>query len=262
MVHTGEEPPISCVRGSGTIFWSHCTMSCRYCQNFRMSCEGEGSDRSVAEVADMMLRLERAGCHNINLVSPTQFTPHILEALALVAGEGGSIPIVWNTSGYESMQTLSLIDGAVDIYLSDVRYASAEAARRYSDAPDYVEASRRALIEMKRQVGSLRVDREGAATGGLIVRHLVLPNDIAGTSESMVFLADELGRETHVSLMAQYYPAHRAREYPELARRISRVEWTEAKRALAAAGLENGWVQQFHRGDMSPIAGTEIEADV
>jgi putative pyruvate formate lyase activating enzyme len=226
-----------------------------------MSCEGDGTDRSVEEIAEMMLCLEEAGCHNINLVTPTHFTPHILEALVIADRRGGTIPIVWNTSGYESTETLALIDGVVDVYLSDIRYASDEAARRYSDAPDYVEINRRALVEMGRQVGPLRVDREGAATRGLIVRHLVLPNGIAGTAESMEFLADELGRNTHVSLMAQYYPTHRAGDYPELNRMISRREWHEARKALSEAGLEDGWVQQYHGGEMSPIAGTEIEAD-
>lgn len=261
MVHPGEEPAISCRRGSGTIFWSHCTMSCSYCQNYRMSCYGEGADRSVREVADMMLSLERSGCHNINLVSPTQFTPHIMEALALVADEGGAIPVVWNTSGYESLETLAMLDGMVDVYLTDIRYSSPEAARKYSDAPDYVEVSRSAIVEMNRQVGPLQLDREGAATRGLIVRHLVLPNGIAGTAEAMRFLSEELGPDTHVSLMAQYYPAHRALNYPELARRITRGEWAEARRALADSGLEKGWVQGFHGGELSPIAGTEIEGD-
>jgi putative pyruvate formate lyase activating enzyme len=261
MVHPGEEPAISCVRGSGTIFWSHCTMSCRYCQNYRMSCHGEGTDRSVRDVADMMISLERAGCHNINLVSPTQFTPHILDALVHTADEGGTIPVVWNTSGYESQETLAMLDGVVDIYLTDIRYASGEAARKYSDAPDYVEVNRAAIIEMKRQVGSLTFDNEGAASQGLIVRHLVLPGDISGTAESIRFLAEEVGRDTHVSLMAQYYPAHRAHEYPELARRITRKEWERAREALADFGLENGWVQAYHGGELYPMAGTEIEGD-
>jgi putative pyruvate formate lyase activating enzyme len=261
MVHHGEEPPISCGRGSGAIFWSHCTMACCYCQNYRMSCRGDGTDRSIDEVAQMIMSLEEAGCHNINMVSPTHFTPHILDALLVAAERGASLPIVWNTSGYESQETLNLLDGVVDIYLCDIRYGAPEPALAYSDAADYVEVNRAALIEMTRQVGELELNEEGAAVRGLIVRHLVLPNNVAGTAEALRFVSDELGSGTHVSLMAQYYPTHLAGNYPELARRITREEWREARQVLSECGLENGWIQQYHGGDLSPIAGTEIEAD-
>ena len=260
MPHPGEEPPLSGTHGSGTIFWSHCTMSCCFCQNYRMSQHGDGADRTNVDVASMMSRLRDAGCHNINHVSPTQFLPHVLESLALAWRAGVELPVVWNTSGYESARTLSLLDGVVDVYLSDIRYSSDDAARDYSDAPDYVPVSRAALAEMHRQVGDLLCDRRGVAESGLIVRHLVLPNGLAGTREAMSFVARELGTGTHVSMMAQDYPACRAREFPELARRITREEWAEALAFLEAAGLEHGWVQQYPE-DLSPIAGTEIASD-
>jgi len=260
MPHPGEEPPISGERGSGTIFWSHCTMSCCFCQNYRMSHMGDGTDRTVDEVAEMIEHLSDAGCHNVNHVSPTQFLPHVLESLELAWRRGAAMPVVWNTSGYESDTALELLDGVVDVYLADIRYSDEGAARDYSDTPDYVEVNRAALREMHRQVGDLTLDENGVARRGLIVRHLVLPNGHAGTSEAMRFIAAELGKGTHVSLMAQYYPAHRAPDFPELARRISREEWAGAQDALESEGLEHGWVQQYQE-DLSPIAGTEIESD-
>jgi putative pyruvate formate lyase activating enzyme len=184
----------------------------------------------------------------------------VLESLLLAWRGGAVLPVVWNTSGYESEFALGLLDGVVDIYLSDIRYASDDAAREFSDTPDYVPVSRAALIEMHRQVGDLKVDADGIASRGLIVRHLVLPNGHAGTREAMRFIARRLGVETHLSLMAQYYPACRAREFPELARRITREEWAEARAALEDEGLENGWAQRYSE-DSSPIAGTEIASD-
>lgn len=260
MSHPGEEPPLSGTGGSGTIFWSHCTLRCVYCQNYRMSQLGEGTDRSVDELACMMESLFTAGCHNLNLVSPTQYLPHFLEALSIAHGRGVELPVVWNTSGYESPSVLELLDGVVDVYLSDIRYASAESSAAYSDAPDYVPVCRTALEEMHRQVGPLELDDDGIAVRGLIVRHLVLPNGIAGTGDSMRYLADTLGRGTFVSLMAQYYPAHVASDLPELARGITREEWERARGELEAAGLENGWVQGLPDG-LYRVAGTEIRSD-
>jgi putative pyruvate formate lyase activating enzyme len=260
MAHPGEEPPLSGTGGSGTIFWSHCTLRCLYCQNYRMSQLGEGTERTTTELAGMMRSLSDQGCHNINLVSPTQYLPHVLEALVLAHEEGVALPVVWNTSGYESLAALELLDGVVDVYLSDIRYASEEAAAACSDAPDYVRASRSALVEMNRQVGELVLDEAGIAERGLIVRHLVLPSGLAGTRESMRFVAEELGRGTFVSLMAQYYPAHRAAELPELARGITAGEWEEARSELAKAGLERGWVQELP-DRLYHAAGTEIRAD-
>ncbi len=260
MSHPGEEPPISGTRGSGTIFMSGCTLSCVYCQNARFSQGGEGAERTIADVAGMMLKLEKMGCHNINIVTPTHHTPAILTSLSLAAGEGMSIPLVWNTSSYESPETLALLDGVADIYLADIRYADDAVAERYSDAADYATVSRAALRTMQRQVGTLRMDERGIATGGLIVRHLVLPDGVSGTADCLAFVAEELGPETFVGLMAQYYPAHRAPEHPRIARRLTAAEWDEAVAAHAEAGLINGWVQAF-MGEVSPIAGTNLEPD-
>jgi putative pyruvate formate lyase activating enzyme len=260
MAHPGEEPPISGTRGSGTIFMSGCTLSCVYCQNARFSQGGEGAERSVSDLAGMMLALETVGCHNINIVTPTHHTAAVLAALDEAAGEGLSVPLVWNTSSYETPGTLALLDGVVDIYLADIRYADDAEAAEYSDADDCATVSRAALREMRRQVGVLRTDEHGIAVGGLIVRHLVLPGGVSGTRECLSFVADELGPDTHVSLMSQYYPAHRACEHPRIAGRLRASEWDAATRAHDEAGLTNGWVQAF-MGEVSPIAGTNLEPD-
>ena len=261
MAHHGEEPPISGSSGSGVVFFSRCTLACVYCQNHVWSQDGEGSERTPADLAAMMLALERAGCHNVNLVSGTQYIPAVLDALLLADRDGFALPVVWNTSAYESTGGLSLLDGVVDIYLADLRYSSPESARLGSDVPDYVEVSRAALRAMRRQVGVLASDADGIALRGLIVRHLVLPNRLAGTREAMRFIASELGPETFVSLMSQYYPAHRAAGVPELARAITPEEWQEAQADMVDAGLSNGWAQEFPSG-LSPIAGTELGPDL
>ncbi|MBC8450925.1 radical SAM protein [bacterium] len=258
--HPGEEPPLSGTRGSGTIFFGHCTLSCIYCQNHRFSQEGGGRDTTADELAGMMVALAGSGCHNINLVSPTHYTAAILEALELAVGRGVNIPLVWNTSSYESAEVLALLDGMVDIYLADIRYSDPEAALKYSDAPDYVEVSRAALKEMHRQVGALELDSEGIAVRGLIVRHLVMPNDISGTGEALRFIAHELGADTHVSLMAQYYPAYRAGDCIPLSRRITASEWARALQSHDEAGLTNGWIQD-HFEEVPPIAGSKLRPD-
>ncbi len=260
MAHHGEEPPVSGAAGSGVIFFSRCTLACAYCQNHAWSQDGQGRERTPADLAAMMLSLERKGCGNVNLVSGTQYIPAVLDALLLADSAGFALPVVWNTSSYESAVGLSLLEGVVDAYLADLRYSSPEAARLGSNAADYVDVSRSALRTMQRQVGVLTADAAGNAVRGLIVRHLVLPNRLAGTREAMRFVADELGPDTFVSLMSQYYPAHRAGGIPGLARSITVDEWREAQADMADAGLSNGWVQEFPNG-RSPIAGTEIGPD-
>jgi putative pyruvate formate lyase activating enzyme len=260
MPHHGEEPPISGSRGSGTVFFSHCTMSCTYCQNERMSRGGEGTVRSVGQLADMLEELAALGCHNWNLVSPTQYLPWILRALDETASRGVALPVVWNTSGYESHRTLRLLDGVVDIYLADIRYGRPGADARLSGVSDYVPVSRGALREMHRQVGTLAVDEDGVAERGLIVRHLVLPGGFSGTTAALSFVVEELGEETAVSLMSQYYPVGEAVDDPLIGRRITRAEWDEAAGVLQGLGLNNGWVQGFH-GVLYEVAGSRIDPD-
>lgn len=243
-VHHGEEPPISGSRGSGTVFFSHCTLHCRFCQNFPISQLGNGNDLASRQLAEKMLGLQRKRVHNVNLVTPTHMLPQILAALYLAIPRGFTLPLVWNSSGYETVDALQLLDGVVDIYLPDMKYVAEEPAVRFSAAPGYREANRAAVAEMLRQVGHFTVDENGIGVRGLIIRHLVLPEGAAGSGETFHWIAAQLGTGTHVALMNQYFPAHRAPETPGLQRKITGDEYAAAVAALEAAGLENGWVQE------------------
>ena len=243
--HFGEEPPLSGAKGSGTVFFTNCNLRCVYCQNYPISQMGNGEERSPGELACQMLWLQEQGCHNLNLVTPTHFVPQILKALGIAIQRGFNLPIVYNTSGYESMETLRLLDGIVDIYLADMRYSDNAAAMKYSIAPDYPKLNRAAIKEMSRQVGNLVQDKQGIAKQGLIVRHLVLPGNIAGTEAVMKFLAEEISKEVAISLMSQYFPAYRAREFNEINRRITTEEYEKAYQIMLKYGLENGWIQNL-----------------
>jgi putative pyruvate formate lyase activating enzyme len=241
-VHHGEEPPISGTKGSGTIFLSGCTGRCLFCQNYPISQLGTGEEVSESRLAGMMIELQDRGCHNINFVTPTHFSPSIVAAISLAAAQGLSIPIVYNTSGYERVETIRLLSGIVDIYLPDAKYADDTVATRLSGFPEYVEHNRAALKEMYAQVGNL-VTREGIAARGLIIRHLILPDGLAGTSEVLRFIADELSPDIPVSLMEQYFPAYRALTHETLSRRITADEYDEALKSFDDRGLHNGWIQ-------------------
>ena len=243
-VHRGEEPPISGSRGSGTIFLTGCSLQCRFCQNYPISQLDNGEELTPLALAGRMLRLQGQKAHNINFVTPTHFLPQILAALWLAVGRGFNLPLVWNSSGYEKVDALELLDGVVDVYLPDMKYHDDEKARTFSSAPRYRETNRAAVREMLRQVGHLDLDVDGIATRGLVIRHLVLPHGADGAAEILPWIAANLGHETHISLMRQYFPAHRAMELPELSRRVTDKEYDSAVAALEDAGLENGWVQE------------------
>ena len=229
MPHHGEEPPISGDRGSGTIFFSHCNMACVYCQNYEFSQLGQGREVEFEELADFMLELQNTKCHNINLVTPTHVMPQILQALNIAISKGLKIPVVYNTGGYELAQIIKLLDGIVDIYLPDMRYADSDMAAKYSSAPDYPKYNQEALKEMQRQVGVAQMDEHGIIKRGVIIRHLVLPNGIAGTEKIMQFIAEELSVNTYISLMSQYVPYYKASEFKEISRRLKLKEYEEAK---------------------------------
>lgn len=243
-LHRGEEPPISGTRGSGTIFFSWCTLRCRFCQNFPISQLGNGEEFSTRGLAERMLKLQRLGAHNINLVTPGHYLPQILAALWLAIPRGFRLPLVWNSNGYETLAALALLEGIVDIYLPDMKYSDEEPAVRFSSAPGYRDVNRAAIREMFRQVGQLQLDEEGIARRGLIIRHLVLPEGAAGSSENLRWIAENLGTETHLALMNQYFPAYEAEQTPGLQRKITAGEYAEAVEALHDYGLENGWVQE------------------
>ncbi len=243
-LHHGEEPPISGSRGSGTIFFTNCILRCVYCQNYPISQLGVGKVYTHRDLADMMLYLQRKGAHNINFVTPTHFVPSILKALVIAVERGFRLPLVYNTSGYERAETLKILDGIVDIYLPDIKYSSDLMAKKYSKAKDYVRYNREALKEMFRQVGPLRLNREGVAVRGLLIRHLVLPNDIAGSEESLRFIARELSPEVPISLMSQYFPAYRAKDIRELSRPILPEEYERVLELMERFGLRRGWIQE------------------
>ena len=242
--HLGEEPPISGVRGSGTIFLSHCNLHCVFCQNYPISQLGVGRERSSEELAGMMLDLQKRGCHNINWVTPTHFVPQIIAALCLAADAGLRIPMVYNTNGYDSVETLQLLDGVVDVYLPDMKYADEETARAYSQAPGYPAVNARAIMEMYRQVGEGLLTVDGMMERGMIIRHLLLPNGLAGTEKVARFIAEKVPGRCSISLMTQFFPAYRARGFPQLKRRLYRREFAEALRALDRVGLDLGWLQE------------------
>jgi putative pyruvate formate lyase activating enzyme len=242
-VHHGEEPPISGSHGSGTIFLTGCSLQCRFCQNFPISQLGNGTDLNTVELAARILKLQGQGVHNINFVTPSHFLPQILAALYLAIPQGFRLPIVWNSSGYEKVDALRLLDGIVSVYLPDMKYVDDLTALRLSAVPGYREINRAAVTEMSRQVGHLQLDEEGVAFSGLIVRHLVLPNGLAGTRETLAWVAENLGTGTHISLMRQYFPAHKAHETEGICRKLTAEEYDEAAHCLETFELENGWVQ-------------------
>jgi putative pyruvate formate lyase activating enzyme len=235
--HHGEERPIRGAGGSGTIFFSSCNLRCLYCQNWEISWRSEGQEVDAAGLARMMLDLQTRGCHNVNLVSPSHVVAQVLEALDLAAGKGLRLPLVYNTGGYDALSALALLDGVVDVYMPDMKYADERAGHRLSGVRDYVRVNRAAVKEMHRQVGDLRVDARGVAVRGLLVRHLVLPGGAAGTDAVMRFLATRVSRDTYVNVMDQYRPCHRAGEVPEIDRRPTGAEIDAAVEAARRHGI-------------------------
>jgi putative pyruvate formate lyase activating enzyme len=242
-LHHWEEPPISGTRGSGTIFFSGCTLKCIFCQNYPISQLGVGREMSVEDLASGMLELQNKGAHNINLVTPTHQVAAIVGALVTAAHRGLHIPLVYNSSGYESIETLRLLDGIIDVYLPDIKYSEPETAAKYSGAANYVSCNREALVEMWRQAGPIRTDAEGIALKGMLVRHLVLPENLAGSGECLSFLSRRIGPQVWVSLMNQYFPAHKGPSTPPLDRKTMRKEYDAAFAAMTELGILNGFVQ-------------------
>lgn len=235
--HFGEERPLVGRGGSGTIFFGNCNLGCIFCQNYSISHLGEGDEVSCERLAEVMLSLQRSGCHNINLVTPTHQVPAVLRSLKIAADGGLRLPIVYNCGGYESMDTLGILDGVIDIYMPDFKYSDEEQAARYSKARNYPEMAKKAIREMHRQVGDLVMNDRGIATRGLLVRHPVLPDGIAGTPEVVRFIAEEISKDTYVNIMDQYHPCFKAFQYPPLDRRITGKEFSYAVQCAIVAGL-------------------------
>lgn len=235
--HHGEEPCLRGWNGSGTIFFSGCNLRCLFCQNYDISWSRTGSPVEAQDLARLMLRLQELGCHNINFVTPSHVVPQILEALPQAIEGGLRLPLVYNTGGYDSLETLALLDGVIDIYMPDIKFTDPEVTQRLAHAPDYWDVCRAAVREMHRQVGDLVLDDHGLAVRGLLVRHLVMPGGLAGTREAMRFLAREVSPNTFVNIMAQYRPEGRAWEIDGIARRCTVEEYREALAIAKEEGI-------------------------
>lgn len=245
--HYGEEKPLVGKGGSGTIFMTNCNLRCVFCINWEISQGGEGSPRSIDEFATMMLSLQRLGCPNINIVTPTHYSPHIILALDKAASKGLKIPLVYNTCGFERIEILKMLDGIVDIYLPDFKYSDSRMAAKYSSGADtYPEVTKKALLEMHRQVGVARPASNGLMYRGLMIRHLVMPNNVSGAREVLKWISENLPRDTYINLMSQYTPRYKATEYPEISRRISREEYSDAIDYAESVGLTNLEIQGYH----------------
>jgi putative pyruvate formate lyase activating enzyme len=244
-LHLGEEPPISGSKGSGTIFFANCNLKCKFCQNYPISQLGHGKIVTPKRLAAMMMSLQKRGAHNINLVTPSHVIPQFLAGLYIAIKMGLKLPIVYNSSGYDGMESLHLIDGVVDIYMPDIKYDSNVYAQKLSSAGNYCIFNRIALKEMYRQVGVLECDSDGIARRGILIRHLILPDGMAGSAECFDFIAKNLSKDVVVNLMSQYFPAFKALDDPLMNRRITKAEFQNAKKALLKQGLTSGWIQKL-----------------
>ncbi|MDI6839687.1 MAG: radical SAM protein [bacterium] len=232
--------------GSGTIFFTQCSLRCVFCQNYPISQLGVGNETDEEALSNMMIELQNMGAHNINLVTPTHFVPPIIKSIYIARGKGLNIPIVYNTGGYDSVETMRLLDGIIDIYIymPDAKYGDSKIASKYSDASNYVNVMKLAVKEMHSQVGDLVVEN-GIAKRGLLIRHLILPNNLSSTYKVLEFINKELPKNTYISLMAQYFPAHRANEFKKIARELTDKEYEKATKFMAKLGLNRGWLQQI-----------------
>jgi putative pyruvate formate lyase activating enzyme len=235
--HFGEEAPLVGKHGSGTIFFTNCNLKCLFCQNYSISQLGDGNKVTDEELARMMLSLQARGCHNINLVSPTHVVPQILKGLEIAINLGLRLPLVYNSGGYDSAETLGILDGIIDIYMPDMKYSDEKIAEELSGIKNYLSINQAALKEMHRQVGDLKIDEDGIAIHGLLIRHLVLPNGLAGTKGIMKFIAEDISPNSYINVMAQYHPCHKAFQVPQLARPLSKQEFIEAIELAKESGL-------------------------
>ncbi len=257
LAHHGEEPPVSGKNGSGAVFFSNCNMACVYCQNYEFSQQGRGTEEGFDALAAIMLELQGQGCHNINLVTPTHIMPQVLKALNIAVSKGLKLPVVYNTGGYELPEVIKLLEGIVDVYLADMRYADNENAVKYSSAPDYPQYNMASIKQMQRQAGVAQIDNDGIIKKGLIIRHLVLPDNISGTDKVMRFIKEEVSPDTYISLMSQYMPYYKASGFKEISRRLTGREYSAAKNIMHKYGLHNGWVQESY--GLERFAGVHIK---
>ena len=244
-IHNFEEPCISGEKGSGTIFFSNCNMNCIFCQNYEISQFGRGKEITIEELANVMIKQQERNVQNINLVTPTSYALHIVEAIKIARKKGLEIPIVYNTNGYESVETLKLLEGYVDIYLPDLKYYYDDLAKKYSKVDNYFEIATKAIQEMYRQVGTPVLDENGVMKKGLMIRHLILPNEVQNSKKVLKWIKENIDSNVYVSIMAQYFPTYKAKEIPEIARKITKEEYEKVENYLYELDLENGYIQEL-----------------
>lgn len=245
--HNFEEPCISGKKGSGTVFFSNCNLNCVYCQNYEISQQGKGKEITIEELSNIFLKQQEKGVENINLVTPTSYVPQIIEALKIAKSQGLKLPIVYNTNGYENIETIKQLEGYIDIYLPDLKYAENDIGKKYSKIEKYFETATIAIKEMERQVGKPQFDENGVMTKGIIVRHLVLPNNIENSKKIIKWMKENLNKETYVSIMAQYFPTYKAKneEYKEINRKLTSKEWEEIENYIDELDFEKGFIQEL-----------------
>ena len=244
-IHNFEEPCISGEKGSGTIFFSNCNMNCVFCQNYEISQFGRGKEITIEELANVMIKQQERNVQNINLVTPTSYALHIVETIKIARKKGLEIPIVYNTNGYESVETLKLLEGYVDIYLPDLKYYYDDLAKKYSKVDNYFEIATKAIQEMYRQVGTPVLDENGVMKKGLMIRHLILPNEVQNSKKVLKWIKENIDSNVYVSIMAQYFPTYKAKEIPEIARKITKEEYEKVENYLYGLDLENGYIQEL-----------------
>lgn len=244
-LHYDEEPCISGKEGSGAVFFSNCNLKCKFCQNYKISCESKGEEISIEQLSDIFIEQQKNGANNINLVTAIPYVPHIIEAIKIAKEKGLHIPILYNTSGYEDIKTLKMLEGYIDIYLPDFKYYDNDLAMRLSNVKNYREITETAILEMKRQVGKNKYNENGILQKGIIIRHLVLPNNIQNSKDILKWIKKNLGKETTISLMAQYFPTYKALEDKEINRKLTKEEYKEIEQYLYELELENGYIQDL-----------------
>ena len=244
-IHNFEEPCISGDKGSGTVFFSNCTMNCIFCQNYEISQLGKGKEISIEELANIFIKQQEKGVHNINLVTPTSYVYQIIEAIKIAKAKGLNIPIVYNTNGYENIETIKALNGYVDVYLPDLKYAEEKLAIEYSGAKNYFEIATKAIKEMIKQVGNIKLNEDGIIQKGVIIRHLVLPNHIENSKKVLLWIKQNLPNDIYVSIMAQYFPTYKAKENQKLNRKLTKKEWEQIEKYVEEIDIENGFIQEL-----------------
>ncbi len=248
-LHFDEEPCISGKNGSGTVFFSNCNLKCKFCQNYKISCEGKGKEIEIEELSEIFLKLQKQGANNINLVTATPYVIQVIEALKIAKGKGLNIPILYNTSGYEKIETLKLLEGYIDIYLPDFKYFDNELAYRLSGVKNYKEITEKAIKEMEKQVGKNQYDENGILKKGMIIRHLILPNNIQNSKDVLKWIKENMNEDITISLMAQYFPTYKAVDDNEINRKINSEEYKEVEQYLYSLDLENGYIQDLEENE-------------